>query len=184
MSWLQTISGKKVSFIEPNIDDIDIEDIAWGLSRECRFNGHTKGKWGYSVAQHSVLVSRNCENKLWGLLHDAPEAYLRDIPRPLKQFFKDKGITFYEELENKFLVLVAMKFDLSWPIPPDIKIADDLLLVTESRDLKSPLHPDWIYQEANGYPTLISKIEPWEPEWARSQFLLEFDFLTKFKRQL
>ena len=85
MSWIQVYSGKSFSPLSPTIEDIEIEDIAHALSLQCRYAGHCL--YHYSIAQHSVLVSRyvSQENKLWGLLLDASEAYPMDVPMPIKQ---------------------------------------------------------------------------------------------------
>ncbi len=80
--WLPTATGKRFHPLEPDPAVVDVRDIAIHLSRTFRYGGCVR----LSVAEHSVLVSRVCkpENALWGLLHDAAEAYLGDIPRPLK----------------------------------------------------------------------------------------------------
>jgi len=82
--WIQTYTGKKFWAFDAAIADICIEDIAHALAMRCRFGCHCKEF--YSVAQHSVIVSHHLppELKLWGLLHDATEAYLPDVPRPQK----------------------------------------------------------------------------------------------------
>ncbi len=81
--WFQTYKGNRFYPYKPEKIIIDIEEIAHALSNRCRWGGHSLEF--YSVAQHSVLVSRNCpQSPTWGLLHDAAEAYYPDIPRPLK----------------------------------------------------------------------------------------------------
>src|SRR4051794_15527189 len=82
--WITTFSRRQFWPLDPHSDEIHIEDIAHSLSQQCRFGGHSRSF--YSVAQHSCLVSALCKanDALWGLLHDASEAYLGDIPRPLK----------------------------------------------------------------------------------------------------
>jgi len=84
-AWIQTISGRKFPLAEPDPNQIDIEDIAHALSMLCRFNGHCTQF--YSVAEHSMHVSHEISNDLAlaGLLHDAAEAYLGDVPSPLKK---------------------------------------------------------------------------------------------------
>ena len=83
--FLPTCSGRRVHIANPLPDEIDIEDIAHGLSHTCRFAGHVP--LYYSVAQHSLLVSELLDERtaMWGLLHDASEAYLHDLTRPLKR---------------------------------------------------------------------------------------------------
>ena len=84
--FLPTCTGRRVHIAAPLPEEIDVEDIAHALSHTCRFAGHVPVY--YSVAQHSVLVSELIEGRraaLWGLLHDASEAYLHDLTRPLKR---------------------------------------------------------------------------------------------------
>ena len=82
--WVQTVTGKAFYPLKPDPSLISIEDIAWALSMQCRFAGHVLHF--YSVAEHCVYISNSVpmEDALWGLLHDATEAYLTDVPRPLK----------------------------------------------------------------------------------------------------
>src|SRR6266496_1501995 len=82
---IMTYSGELITPLNPDPDDIQIEDIAHALSNQCRFSGHCKQF--YSVAEHSCRVSDLCsyEHQLGGLLHDGTEAYLSDIARPIKQ---------------------------------------------------------------------------------------------------
>ena len=81
---MQTFLGKKVNPLDVHPDDIDIEDVAHGLSMTCRYGGHTKTF--YSVSEHCVLVSRHVapEFSREGLLHDVSEYLLGDMVRPLK----------------------------------------------------------------------------------------------------
>ncbi|MFG0247924.1 MAG: phosphohydrolase, partial [Phycisphaeraceae bacterium JB051] len=80
MSWIQTYTGKAFYPLREDPGIIDIRDIAHALSLQCRFNGHCSDF--YSVAQHSVHVSEVVPQAfaLWGLLHDAAEAYMSDLP--------------------------------------------------------------------------------------------------------
>lgn len=176
--WIQTFTGKKFHPLEPRAADIDVQDIAHALSLMCRFNGMSRCFYG--VAQHSYLVAQNCpfEDALWGLLHDAPEAYLVDLPRPIKQRMREMGVTIFDDAERRIMDAVCERFGLPREEPPSVKVADNLLLVTESRDLMSPLHPDWHYCEANGYRALPAPIEPWQPGFAERMFLGLFDYLV------
>ena len=170
-AWIQTHSGRRFNPTNPYPDAIVIQDIAHALSMQCRFSGHTK-KF-YSVAQHSVLVSYICDSKdaLWGLLHDASEAYLVDVPRPLKQSGKFGA---YIEFEGKMQEAICKRFGLPMKEPPSVKAADTKLLATEARDLMSPLHPDWI-QRTDPLPF---KIEPWGHDHAKDMFMKRFFELT------
>ena len=118
--WLNTFSGKKIHPLNPNPEDICITDIAHALSHQCRFTGHTKNF--YSIAQHCVLVSYLCnqENALYGLLHDASEYILVDIPSPLK---KSQEFNFYREIEKKVQSIIYTKFGLNAEEPIDVKDA-------------------------------------------------------------
>ena len=167
--WLQTYSGRRFNPTKPNPEAIVLQDIAHALSMLCRFNGHCHHF--YSVAQHSVLVSHICngEDALWGLLHDASEAYLTDLPRPLKRSGKMDS---YIEFEHQMQKAVCKRFGLPEKEPYNVKRADTILLATEARDLMSPRHPDWI-QPTNPLPF---KIEPWDPKQA------EWEFLERFKQ--
>ena len=144
--FIETYTGKKFYFTDPEPDMIDIRDIAHSLSLQCRFMGHAETF--YSVAEHSVAVSCivDTENALAALLHDAAEAYLSDIPRPIKKLLPQ-----YMELEEQVSQAIYSKFFLnvsheSWS---DIKDADNTQLKTEAKYLLSSQGKDWI----GDYPT-------------------------------
>lgn len=117
---------------------INVFNIAHALSLTCRYGGHVPVGL-YSVAQHSVLVSRYVPAGLepWGLMHDAAEAFLPDVPRPAKALLPD-----YCALEDRILARVARCFGLDGVEPPDeVKHADLLVLAAEARDLKGVYDP-------------------------------------------
>lgn len=116
---IRTYSGKMFDVFAPNADLIDIQDIAHALSNQCRFGGHTSRF--YSVAQHSLAVAGRLpkEQRLAGLLHDAAEAYLVDIPTPIK-----RELSNYAELEDGLLKVIASKFGFEYPFTEEIKTAD------------------------------------------------------------
>ena len=163
--WIQTYTGKRFFPLDPRAEDLDIRDIAHSLSLLCRFNGHCSTF--YSVAEHSVRVSKTLpqEQALWGLLHDAGEAYLTDLPRPVKT-----QLVFYRDLEESLLQVVARRYQLEWPMPPAIETADLTLLATEARDLMAPPPCSW---ELDATP-LHESIEPWSSEIAEQRFLDRF----------
>ena len=150
--WIQTYSGRRFNPTKPNPSAIVIQDIAHALSMQCRFSGHCREF--YSVAQHCVLVSHICnsEDALWGVLHDASEAYLVDVPRPLKHSGKFQA---YLEMEEVMQRAICERFGLSPVEPASVKRADKILLSTEARDLMTPLHPDW-RQPAESIPFTIT----------------------------
>lgn len=145
--WIQTFKGKKFFPLEPRIEDICIEDIAHSLSMQCRFAGHSKEF--YSVAQHCNAMV-NCwfnghENKefaKYALLHDASEAYLTDIPRPLKHL---PQFQFYRDAEKVLSEMIYVRFGLNPVEPEEVKKADWEILCEEAMSprIMSPLHPDW-----------------------------------------
>lgn len=127
---IRTFTGKYVNVFEPTEEMICIEDIAHSLSFQCRFGGHLP-KF-YSVAQHSALCSQMVEQefKLAALLHDASEAYLLDIPSPVKN-----GLSNYKEIEDNLMKVIAEKFNFEYPLPTEVKLADLRLLNLEWNSL-------------------------------------------------
>ena len=171
MTWIRTWSGKTIDYINPQPEHIDIIDIATALSRECRFAGHCRHF--YSVAQHSVLVSRLVppELALEGLLHDATVAYLKDLPSPLKALLPD-----YAVVEERLDCLIRKRFGL--PTKPNhaIKAADLVLLATERRDIFPDETEDWPI--VSGVVPMPRQIWPLAPEMAKEQFLDRYQSLT------
>lgn len=120
-----TYTKRIVNPLNMTADDIDITDIAHALSLQCRYNGHCYGH--LSVARHSIWVANRLAKEgwprlqLWGLLHDAAEAYLGDLIRPLKH---SDFAAEYRRLEEKAEQAIADKFRLPWPMPKPVKDAD------------------------------------------------------------
>lgn len=152
----------------------DIRDIAHALSHLCRFGGHTREF--YSVAQHSVLVSYRAEQLdpeagLWGLLHDASEAFLGDVVRPLKS----RG-TFdeYRLIEAAVQAAIFGHFGCRGVAPAAVAVADDDVLAIEFRDLM-PRRPGDEWERLAG---AAPRVRPASSEAARSMFLCRFAQLT------
>ena len=163
--WLQTFTGRQFYPGDPRLEDIVLEDIAHALSLSCRFGGHCRAF--YSVAQHSVLVSRICPPAVarWALLHDGSEAYLCDIPRPVKQLGAMRP---YRELERVIQQLVYDRFGLGGPEPRAVKIADHQALATEHRALFDvPIVEGWFA----GAPPVDVVVIPLAPGAAEQVFL-------------
>lgn len=177
---MQLSSGEKFWPLDPRPGDIDIEDIAFALSNICRFGGHCEF---YSVAQHSVLVSRIVEAEtgdlslaFHGLMHDAAEAYLGDLIRPIKHWSGDWAEA-YKKIEARLEKVIAQVFDLPYPMPDAVKRADDIAGATEARDLMGD--PEWARVQSLGLEPLGgSSIIPVIPPTARSQFRGRFIFLS------
>jgi 5'-deoxynucleotidase YfbR-like HD superfamily hydrolase len=172
-SWIQTYTGRKVYPLALQPSDVCIEDVAHHLARIGRFTGATKGDDAYTVAQHSVLVSIYCEPAaaLWGLLHDASEAYLLDLPRPLK---RDPRFAFYVHAEHDAMDVITTRFGLLNEMPASVKEADSRMLATEARDLMSPLHPEW----RNMAEPYRRRIFPLRAIDAEEMFLMRFRMIT------
>lgn len=132
MSYIRTFTGRAFMPIEPIAEDVDIRDIAHALSLICRFTGHVKRF--YSVAEHSLHVSLVCEPKdaLWGLLHDASEAYIADVSSPVKH---DPAMARYREIEAALMSAVCARFGLPDDMPASVADADRRLLHTEMQEL-------------------------------------------------
>jgi hypothetical protein len=163
--------GKRVYLYYPQPDDFDIQVIAASLSKICRFGSHTK--IFYSVAYHSVLVSRICppELKLHGLLHDASESYLGDIISPLKLLPEIRET--YVPFEENFMKAIAKKFGFKYnkKTKQQIKDIEKTIVLTEIRDLMD-LPDDEVIDLSNTLPiTLDKEILPNEGE---SMFIDEY----------
>lgn len=172
--WIQTYQGTQMYPLDPRADEIDIRDIAHALSNLCRFNGHVK-KF-YSVAEHSCHVSDLFDSdylRLVGLLHDASEAYLCDMPRPIKRCNGFSNL--YLQAEERLMQVIAVRFSIQWPMPTSIVIADNRLLGTEAAQLMAPLHPEWadLYEPVSGL-----ELPCWTPSEARDQFLCRYTQLA------
>lgn len=169
-NWIQTYKSKQFFPMDPRPEDIDLLDITHSLSNVCRFNGHVKSF--YSVAQHCVLVSNllaDKELRLWGLFHDAAEAYLSDIPRPIKPLLPEYGV-----FEERLLKAIAVKFNLVWPMPDEVKRADLIALATEKRDLMDQEPAPWSLDVEPDPRT----IEPVGPTEAKAKFINTYNGLT------
>jgi hypothetical protein len=167
-SSIQTYTGQMVDIYNPDPSQFSILDIAHSLSMQCRFNGHITRF--YSVAEHSVRAAKlvgdwgRPELVLGALMHDASEAYLSDIPRPIKRKFDA-----YIPLEDELMMAISKKFGFDWPMPDIIKKVDDILLITERRDLMlaSEAWREWGVNET----PMEEIIEPWDSAYAEHQFL-------------
>lgn len=160
---IETFSGGMIDPLNPTPGAICIEDIAHALSNVCRFTGHTKRF--YSVAQHSIIVASilPAPLKLWGLLHDASEAYIADVARPVKRRMPE-----YIANEKRLMQCICAKFDLEWPTPNEVDEADLRALATERRDLMPGNEPPWVPLDVE---PLENEIVPWPACIAELRFL-------------
>jgi hypothetical protein len=161
-----TSSGKPFWPLAPELNDIRITDIAEHLSRICRYGGALRSDVQfYSVAQHSVLCSLHVppDHAVEALLHDAAEAYVGDMVRPLKLMMPE-----YRAVEDQIDRLIRQKFNLPAEMSTLVKQADRSACATERRDLlaESP-GLDWGPMPR----TWSDRIEPLLPFEARDLFI-------------
>jgi uncharacterized protein len=155
---IRTFSGVMFNVFEPDPELICIEDITHALSNLCRFGGHTATF--YSVAEHSIRCANlvtGRKRKLAALLHDASEAYLVDIPSPIKYF-----IPKYREIEEKLMLAIAEKLEFEYPLPTVVAQADKAMLEIEWHNLMTD--NKWVNMPA---------------QYARDNFLNYYYSLTK-----
>lgn len=180
--FIQTYNGHAFYPKTGKVTSIDLEDVAHSLSNLCRFSGHCREF--YSVAEHSVLVSRIAadlwptdKNTIWAaLLHDATEAYVGDLTSPIKSLLPE-----FSNIENVVAEDIARKFKIEWDTSTlsKVKIADMIALATEARLL---------FQKSARWPSLkgyfprldlLEKKSPLSNSEARNLFLKEFSRLQK-----
>jgi uncharacterized protein len=162
---IRTVSGIYMNVFEPTVEMVCIKDIAHALSNQCRFGGHLP--CFYSVAQHSLNCSYLIEDKrlkLEALLHDASEAYLLDIPSPIK-----KGLSNYKEIEEGLMKVIFEKFGLTYPIHEKVKRVDETMLQLE-------------------WNCLMLNNESWrfhiyEPFQNRIDFIKMFEYYTRLNKE-
>jgi hypothetical protein len=173
--WIRTFTGRRFYPLDPRADEVCAVDIAHALSMQCRYAGHSR--WHYSVAQHSVLVSEHVEKAVghhvhlhppgvaaWALLHDAAEAYVLDIPRPLKHALPE-----FQQAEKKVMAAICDAFDLPHEEPAIVKRIDTAILADEAKVLMGDPQ-DWNLPE----PALGVFINKWKPDEAEFMWLKRF----------
>ena len=186
-AWQRMLSGRRLDLLDPSPLDIEIEDIAHGLSRVARWNGQTAGDWAFSVAQHSLLVEDLVGRlrpqapgawRLAALLHDAPEYVVGDMITP----FKNAVGLDYRALERRLLQAIHIRFSLPAQPPKTatalIKRADRAAAYLEATQLAG-----FAATEARrffGSPRGLEAVtlEPWPPAEAKRRFLARYRALA------
>lgn len=173
--WIEAASGKKIYFLNPDPEDFDIEDIAFSLSNQCRFNGHVRF---YSVAEHSLWVGSKLplHLQLAGLLHDASEAYLSDVPTPVKQCLPD-----YKKIEANLQKLIDEKFNINTQID-EVFFWDKKAVYTEAHFLLNSKGVDWIPKDEDFTGSRPPICMP--PALAYKVFMETYNVLTNKRRDL
>lgn len=162
--WIQTFTGQKFYPLDPREDEIDILDIAHSLSMQCRFAGHCSEF--YSIAEHCCHLYDWIDDdlKFEALLHDASEAYLVDIPRPVKNYLPD-----YKAYELALEKVIARKYGLNFPFHPKVKEGDNRILFDEKVMLPNSIEWDWSLEPIG------AKIKNWPAKVAEVEFISRFN---------
>jgi len=181
--WQQTVTDRQFWPLDPRPEEVFIEDIAAGLANTCRYGGQLKPENWISVATHSVLISRwikggplikdraaNRILRLWGLLHDAAEAYIGDAIRPCKRTPEWAG---YRAAEARIMRAVCDRFGLPHEEPAVVVETDRRLLLTERAELRGPPPAKWeaIYEVLTPLPVTIPR---WGPREGYDAFMVRF----------
>ena len=183
--WIPTFTGRAFRPLDPRFEDINIVDIGHSLSMINRFLGHTP--WPYSVAQHSVLMTKYAREMGNGklvqracLLHDASEAFICDLVSPVK-----KEMPTYVLHETRLDNMIQSKFFSGVPVTEvkkafSISRKYDLRILKTEAELFFPNPPEpWNLEDIVSLPVTI---EPWDWARAKSEFLTLANELIYFKR--
>lgn len=163
-AWVVTMSGHRFNILNPDPEQVVLEDIACSLARQARFNGHTK--FFYSVGQHACLcaqVSPTKEIALQMLHHDSTEAYIGDLVSPVKALLPD-----FHLIESRIHWAISQKFGLEFPDPKVVKQIDRRMLATEVRDLITKDLKSWNISADEPYDFPVI---PWPTEVTEARFL-------------
>lgn len=171
--WITGYKGGRIYPFNPTLEMLDIEEIAVGLSRECRFARMIKKDLFYSVAEHCWHVSYLCNKKyaLAGLVHDGSEYIFGDLSSPVKHcaYFRN-----FDKAEKNLQKLIFQKYCGYAEEPLNVKVADSALVMWEAEKLLS-VPPEHLISDKK----LGIKLPCWSPKIARRKFLERFAELTK-----
>lgn len=173
--WMQTFSGRAFYPLAARPEDVVPVDVAHALGMICRYGGHTSRF--YSVAEHCVLMSKwvPAEDALWALLHDATEAYMGDMVRPLKY-----QMPAYREAEDRLMQVICERFGLTGKPPASVAEAD-LRILRDERDALMA-QPPKAWSSIETVPPLGVEIHGWEPATAKRKYLERLAKLTGANR--
>lgn len=162
-------SGAMLDFLDPWSSDFTIDDIAHGLSLICRYSGQCDQF--YSVAEHCIHVSEVArEHAYAALMHDAAEAFVGDVTRPLKQLLPN-----YKSIEAAVEGAICSRFQVEYPIPDAVKNADLRVLAAEQAQIM-PLGTNAWAHTAGVIPANIT-VKSYSPPEAKLIFLQRFEQL-------
>ena len=176
-SCITTVSGRFFDILKPEEYEYDIEEIATALSNLCRYTGHVNRF--YSVAEHSVLVSRIVPVglSLVGLLHDASEAYLGDVSSPLKKLLSE-----YRAIEERVEEAIARQFGLSFPYPAAVHEADKRLYWKEREEIANSGVRDRLWHQ-DLRATRKVEVVGMSPVMAKRMFLSRYREIIREQRR-
>ena len=187
-AWQRMLSGRRLDIMSPSPMDIEIVDIAHGLARVARWNGQTTGTYGYSVAQHSVVVERLVQSnapqldqkwRLACLLHDAPEYVIGDMITPFKAALGSS----YKEIEQGLEAAIFLRFGLPAELPAYvkniIKRADRMAAWLEATQLAgfTVEEAKKLFPQPRGLSATF-QLKPQSPQEAAQNFLRRFRILS------
>lgn len=167
---ISTYSRGYFSFLDPDQTPLQIVDIARGLANTCRYGGQI-GRF-YSVAEHSVHASYlvDPEYAYDALMHDAPEAVIGDMVKPLKEILPD-----YQAVEDRVEASIFRQFNVSNPLPKAVKTADIQMLILEKEQLKGNFD-EWSWCANVPRPRHI-EMKCWTPSQSFSRFMARYSEL-------
>ena len=183
--WQRMLSGRRLDILDPSPLDIEIEDIAHGLSFLARWNGQTVGDYPFSVAQHSLLVEKifsmqfpdmDNPSKLFALLHDSAEYVIGDMISPIKSHLGAE----YEELDENLTTAICMRFNIPTKkietIKKRVKIADKKAAWLEAINLAG-----FSQRDADRIFGKQKEIERFEPSLLpEAPFIVRKNFVNRF----
>lgn len=170
--FISTWTGLSINLMNPQSELILMEDISRGLAHQYRFGGHTSQ--AYTVAQHSIFVSELVapEYALQALLHDATEAYIGDLPSPVKSLCPD-----YKQIEARLHAAIMKRFKLPMTLADEVRRADRVALATEKRDLM-PWATNQRWRILEGIDPVPQRLDAaWSPEEAFQRFSAHLFYL-------
>jgi hypothetical protein len=163
--WMSTFGGRRVWPVALQPEDVDVADIAHALSQQCRFAGHTRTFYSTHMCDR--------EDALWGLLHDASEAYLSDLVRPLKH---TPWLDGYRELEAGAMRAICWAFGLPIKQPDSVTRADRFMVQVELRDLMNT-PADYLLNAPT--ESEYSRLVPLPARQAELSFIARFEALAR-----
>ena len=184
MKTLETVSGKKINVTDPDPSTIDISDIAWALSRMPRFSGHTIPYIPYTVAQHCIQVMKELAPhgpriQLHGLLHDAAEAYINDLPSPVKHIPEIHAVI--KKLEDRLMLTIYEALGIEPPTEEEelvVKLADKNQQAVEAYNFMYSRGSDWNLPKVS-FKKLQEFEQPLTSVKAYEMFLMFYELLLE-----